>query len=478
MSIDVLDTEEAGRRIVRGGMLRTASYAAGILVGLIATPLLTRHLGPHDFGRYNTVTAISFIAVGLTEAGLLAVGVRELSTRSPERRLSFMRDYLGMRIVLGSLAALAMVGFALAAGYPHAVVVGTVIGAGALVPAIVYDVSTVPLQVQLRLGWSAALDFVRQAVTTAAIVALVAAGASIYPFFAVPGAAMAVAAVCAYAVARADVPLRPRFHPRGWWALMRDALPFTVASAVAVVYFRVAVVLMSLLATAAQTGYFSLAFRIVEIVSGVPWLLVSASLPLLTRTASNDRARLSYALQRLLEAGAIMGVGAALIIGVGAPVGVDVIGGHGFDAAIDPLRVLGVALVGTFLVALWGQALLSVREHAALLGANLAALAIALALTAVLVPAHGAMGGAIATTTTELSLATLYGAVLFRRHADLRPSFRIVVPVLGAAALAALPALVLPALPAALAAGALYVGLLLVTGSIPAEVFQALRRAD
>jgi O-antigen/teichoic acid export membrane protein len=476
VSVDVLDTEEAGGRIVRGGLLRSASYVGGILVGLVATPLLTRHLGPHGFGRYNTVTAITFVAVGLTESGLLAIGVREMSVRDRAGRLDFMRDYFGMRVVLIALAALAMTGFALAAGYPHVVVIGAAISAAGLIATTAYDICTVPLQVQLRLGWTAALELIRQLVTAVATVVLVVVGASIYPFFALVGLASAIAAVIAYGLVHADVPRRPRIDPRRWWSLLRDSIPFTVASAVAVVYFRVAVILTSLLSTAAQTGYFSLAFRVVELASGIPWLVVSSALPLLTRTAETDPERQRYAAQRLFEACAILGVGCALLIGVGAPVGVDIIGGHAFRAAVDPLRILGVTLIGTFLMVLWGQTLLALREHAVLLAANASALVVAVVLTLILVPTHGALGGAISTAATELWLAGVYLVMLVRRHPRLRPNPRVVGPLVLAAALGVAPAPFVPALPATFAAAAVFAVVLLALRAVPAELFEALGR--
>lgn len=478
MGIDVLDTDQAGQRIVRGGMLRTASYVGGIVVGLIATPLLTRQLGPEGFGLYNTVTSLAFICVGLTEAGLLAIGIRELATRDADGRREFMRDYIGMRIVLVSAAAAAMVGFALLAGYPHAVFVGALIAAAGFIPTAFYDVYTVPLHVQLRLGWTAALEFVRQLVTTAAIVVLVVVGAGLYPFFTTTALASAAGAALAWRLTREDVSFRPRFVAAGWWELMRDAIPFTLASAMAILYYRVAVVLMSLLSSASQTGYFSVSFRVIEIGAGLPWLLVSSALPLLTRTALNDAERMRYAMQRLFEGCAILGAGAALVVAVGAPVAVDIIAGDEFEAAVDPLRILGIALLATFFVALWGNALLSVREHGALLAANGSALVVALTLTIILAPEHGALGGAIATAATEVWLAVVYAVVVARRHPGLRPQLNVLGPLLLGLAAAAAPAILLQPLPGTLLAAAAYAGVLLLTRAVPRELFDALRRAD
>ena len=55
---DVLDTPEAGRRVVRGGALRVGGFVAGLSASLVGAALVTRHLGPADYGRYQTVVAL------------------------------------------------------------------------------------------------------------------------------------------------------------------------------------------------------------------------------------------------------------------------------------------------------------------------------------------------------------------------------------------------------------------------------------
>ena len=72
---------DAGARAVRGGMLRTAGYGVGFVLGIPTSILLLRHLGVDEFARYATVVALLGIVSGVTDAGLTAVGSRELSLR-------------------------------------------------------------------------------------------------------------------------------------------------------------------------------------------------------------------------------------------------------------------------------------------------------------------------------------------------------------------------------------------------------------
>src|SRR3954470_22192989 len=255
---DVLDTEEAGGKVIRGGLLRTASYVLGVLVGIVATPFMVRHLGVVDFGRFITVTSLMFIVSGLTEVGLTSIGVREYTTHqdvADRRRL--MRNLLGVRLVLSAAGAAGALGFALIAGYPRVMVLGTVVAGAGLVLTNLYLTLTVPLNVELRLGWISALDVIRQVATAGLTLLLVALGASLLPFYALAAGSSAIVLVIAAVLVGRTVPLLPAFRARGWWSLLRDSIPYAIATGLAVVYFRIAIVIMSLVSSDRQTGFYS-----------------------------------------------------------------------------------------------------------------------------------------------------------------------------------------------------------------------------
>lgn len=475
---DVLDSREAGDKVIRGGAVRIAAYATGIIIGLISTPLMVRHLGVTDFGRYVTVSSLLFIVTGLTEGGLFAIGVREYSQREPSARARLIRNLFGMRVVLTFVGVAGALAFGLIAGYDDTMLFGILVSSLGLAVLGIIGVYSVPLNAWLRLGWLASLDLMRQATLTVVIVALVIGGAALGPFFVANPISTLPPLLAAWLLVRRQVPSRPAFDVREWWPLLRDSLPYAAALAVSVLYFRVGVIVSSIVSSETETGYYSLAFRIVEIVSGVPWLLAGSAFPVLSRAARDDRERLSYAVGRTYQVSLLLGVWVAISIGLGAPFAVEVIGGGSeFDPSVEVLSILGVAMIGTFLIACWGQALLTLRRHAALLGANVSAFVLGTVLSVVLVSAHGALGAAIATSITELWLAAVYAVLITRADPQLRPSARHLPPVALAAGIALAPPLLLgtPSVVSALLGTLLFFGALAAMRQIPPEIVQALR---
>lgn len=475
---DILASREAGGRFLRGGGMRMGAYAAGLAVGLIATPLVTRHLGTVGWGHYVTVTSLIFIAAALTEGGVANLGVRQFSTTGDRERRAFMSDLLGLRLVLSLLGALGAVVFALVAGYQSVLVEGAAIASLGLLLEGARVTLAVPLTAKLRLGWLAVTDFSAQAVTSVLMIALVVSGAALLPFYAVAVITAATTLALTVALVRSEVSLRPSFSPSRWRALISESFVYTAATTLGVIYFQIVIIAMSLISTKHQTGYFSLAFRALSLINGVPWLLVASAFPILARAARDDQDRLRYALQRLFDGALVAGGFFSLCAIIAAPFAVEFIGGPKFKPSVEVLQILGVGIIGTFLVATWSFALLTLRLFRELIWINGGAVALAVALSAVLIPDHGARGAAVTTAVLEVGLALAYGLVLARRRPDLRPSLRGVPRIALALAVAFAVGALLPvySLIAAAVAAIVLFGMLLLMGAIPEEFLHAIRR--
>ncbi|MDX6696687.1 MAG: hypothetical protein QOE65_84 [Solirubrobacteraceae bacterium] len=475
---DVLDSPSAGAAAIRGGVLRIVAYFAGVVLSIGSAALLFRHLGVDGAGRYVTVLSLVAVVGGLTEAGLTALGVRELSQRAGAERGAVMRTLLGVRLMLTSAGVLLAGLFAGLAGYGEVLVIGTLVAGVGLVFQNLQSTLAISLMTRLRFGWVAIADLLRQVVTVALIVALVELGASILPFLAVPVAASLVVLALSVRLVRGDVPAIPSFDSREMWRLTREALPFGVATAVNAIYFRVAIIIVSLVATAQQTGYFGASFRVIEVLIVIPSLAVGAVFPIFARAARDDHTRLAYALERSLEACLIFGSVVALGVSVGAPFIIDVVAGPKFGPAVDVLRIQGLALLGSFATVPWGFVLVSLGRYRELLVINGVALALSAGLTAFLTSADGARGAAFATTVGEFFLAASAAFVLYRSYPALRPSLRVVPAIVAAGALAVAVAVFVP-LPAVVLAplsGIVFLTVVAAAGAIPDELFAEVRK--
>ena len=110
----------------------------------------------------------------------------------------------------------------------------------------------------------------------------------------------------------------------------------------------------------------------------------------------------------------ILGMGVGLVLLTGAPLIIGIIGGPKFHPADAVLSIQGLALVASFVGAVWGFALLSLRRHRAVLVCSLASLALSVTLTTTLAAADGARGAAIATVVVEALYSVMLGIAVWR----------------------------------------------------------------
>lgn len=475
---DVLDTPAAGRLVIRGGALRVASYVVGVGLSVATTALLIRELGAGDYGRYVTVVSLVTLVGALAEAGMTNLGIREYTTLEGAQRDQVMRSLVGLRIVLSGLGVAAAVLFALAAGYADVMVVGTVTAGLGLLLTNLQGAYSVPLASHLALGRVSLLEVARQFFTLAATVVLVALSGGLLAFLAVPlPVGVAVLLVTLWWVRR-SMPLGPAFDRGTWGTLLRHSASFAVAAAVGTIYIYVIVIVMSLMAREKEVGYFGASFRVFLVLGGIAALVVTSAFPVLARAARDDRTRLAYALQRLFDVSVVVGAWMAVCTVVGAPFAIEVLAGKGFGPAVGTLRIQGVAVFASFLLATWAFALVSLHRHRALLLANGIALLVSLTLSLILVSPYGAHGAAVATICGESALATAYAVSLMRRDNDLRPQLAVLWRVAPAATLAALAGLLLPipAVAAIVVATAVYGVGVVALHAIPTELIEAIPR--
>jgi O-antigen/teichoic acid export membrane protein len=475
---DILDTTDAGPAVIRGSMLRVGAYGIGTLATVASSAVVIRHLGLIDTGHFTTVTALVMIVATISDLGLTGIAVREYASGPKSDGRRFLRNLLGIRltIALGGLAVAVL--FGLLVGYPAVMVIGTVIAGAGMVVFVAQDGCSIPLQVGLRFGWVAGLQLAIQVGVAIEAVLLALAGAGLLPFFALQLPVVFPALVVTAVVGGRDARLIPSIDTRQWRLMVGRILPYSAAVVLSVIYFQIAQIMVSVLSTPTETGYFGVSFRVLAAFTTLPPLLVSTALPLLARAARDDAERFDYASRRLAETMLIAGCGLALALFLGAGFAIPLVAGPGFGPSVDVLRILAVALMGTFVIGARGYALLSLDRLRAMLVSNAIALTVVVASGVPLITAYGADGAAIAMVAAELTLALCYEWSLAAGRPELRLRLGFVLRAATATLVAGGAALALGvgSLVSAVIGSAIYVAALLALGLVPAEIREAVLR--
>jgi len=471
---DLLSSPEAGGRVVRGSLLRGIGFGVGLLLAAGTSALLLRHLGVHDFGRYGAVAALLGIVSGIGDAGLTAIGSRDLSLVHGPERARMMRNLVTLRLLITPVGILGAVVFA-AIVYPPTMVWGTLLGGIGVLLVNTQATMMMPLSVELRLGTVAVFEVAKTALTFVVVLVLVALGASLVPLLGaqIPVGAIVLAATpFAVSVRRGLV---PGFDRRLALPLLREALPLAIALTMNVVYFRVLMIMVSLIASSRETGYFATSFQVFAVIFSLPLLVLSSALPLLSVAGRDDGERLRFGLQRMTEVSLAASVIFVLGIDAAAPWAIPLLGGEAYRGAVPVLQIQAFALIPVFVGQVWQLGLLSLRRQSALTYANAGALILVIALGALLIPVGEAKGAAVAAVLAETGLAALVYFFLRRASGDVAPRPGL-MPRIVVAALPAFAVLLLPVAWEVKLVASLGLFLLAATllRAIPRELFHAL----
>ena len=476
---DLLRSPQAGALVIRGGAIRSAGYGASAALGAFASVFLLRGLSVEDFGRFATVGALLAIVSTLSDAGLTAVGARELSLRStaPERT-ALLGNLVALRLWLAAAAIGAAALFAVAAGYDGVMVAGVLLGGVGVLLVNTQATMMTPLSVELRQGRITAIEVLRSAVTLVAIAVLALAGASLLPYFTVQILVGVVVLALTPWLLSSAAGLAPRIDRPAAWALLKAAAPVGLALAMNVLYLRLLVVLVSLQTDATETGLYGTAFRIVELVIVLPPMLVGIAIPLLAVAGTEDLGRLRYALQGLTEMAVVVGLGLSLVLAVLAEPALRLLGGaEKYTGATEMLQIQVWALVPLGIGNILAVGLLSLGRQRMIAVANAVAVVVVLSVGLVLIAAYGGRGAALAGVVAEVVLLVALAAFLAQAERAVLPSAAFVWrPLVALAAGAATLLVPLPAWVDGAVAAAVFVAVALAVRAVPAEILLALRR--
>jgi len=412
--------------------IQIAGKAGVLVIGLASIAILTRYLGPEDYGRYTLALTYMQLFAVLADVGLFTIVVREIS-RDPERTERLVGNTLTLRLALAAAAIALAALISLLLPYDPDVRAAILLAGLPLLFGMLNSTFVTVLQARFRMGRAVAGDVIGRAVSLAAVGLVVALDLG---FLAVMGTAAAGALATALVtmwLTRRVAPVRPRTEPRVWRRLLVMALPLGVALAVNEVYFRADTLIISLYEPYEQVGLYTLAYRMLELTLVFGTVFLTTTFPLLSQAVARDEPRARRTIQ--LSTDLFVALGAPLVAGglVLAPDLVELAAGSDFEDASTPLRVLLAAGALAWINGVFGYALIAKERQLSALWLNGTALAVNVGLNLLLVPRYGIVVAAVVTVASEmLILAGSY--VLMRRYFDFFPAPRTLVPALLAAA--------------------------------------------
>jgi O-antigen/teichoic acid export membrane protein len=419
------------RRVASNTAVQVAGKGAILALGAASLAILTRYLGPDDYGRFTLALMYMQLFGVLADVGLYTTVVREISKR-PERTEELAGNALTLRLLLSIVVICLASAISLLLPYAPDVRVAIVLAGGPLLFGMLTSSLVTVLQAQLRMGRAVVGDVLGRAFTLALTVLVATLDLG---FYAVMGAAAGGAAatlVVTYLLTRRITLVRFRVEPAVWRPLLLASIPLGLALAINEIYFRADALIISLYEPYDQVGLYTLAYRILEFTLMLGTIFLTTVFPVLSEAVDRDEPRALRTIQTSTDVFVLLG--APLVVGglvLAAPL-IELVGGSDFEDASVPLRILLFAGALSWINAVFGFALIAKERQASALWLNVTALVFNLGLNFILVPRYGIVAAAAVTVASEvLILAGSY--FLMRRHFDFFPRPQTLLPAVTAA---------------------------------------------
>jgi len=467
----------------RALMTSMAAVAAGkgltAIAGLLTIMVLTRALGPHEFGYYRTVLTYAAFGSVLADLGIYLVGLREMS--KPGADVSrVVGNALLLRLVTTAAVLLAVSLIALLLPYDSTVKEGIFLGAMIYTALQGSEFLVAVFQLHMKQAGSALAEAGGALTTLVAVWLLSLLDVGVLPMLCgtLIGALMTLAV--SWTLARRLVPFRLAFEPATWRQYFVSGLPIAGSHILSMAMLRGDTLLLSLFKPAAAVGLYGVPTKMFELATSLPYMFAGLMMPLLAAAASRPGTEFNRLLGRSLDVMLIYGVGAMLALGACAPQLLSFISGPEFAAGAPALVILAVAGVFTALSIILRFSLIALDRPRFVLLADGASCAIALVAYFVLIPTYSFYGAAIGTAVAEVSVAIAM-LVGVRKAGRPLPQLQAATKTVLAGATAGgaiwlMTRMELNWMVALAIGGGLYVLLLALMGALPREFLDTIRK--
>ncbi len=406
------------KRIIFNTSSQILAKAANVILGFLTVGLLTKYLGVNRYGIYTLAFAyLSFFGI-LADFGLQLTLVRELASKHTSDEIK--SSYFSIKVfltVFASIMALIVLLF-----FPYSIQVKTAIVIASFAVAVGYmnGYAASVFQSQVSLDKVALLEVINRISTVALIVIFVFLhwdlSAIILAILAGNLISLVLAAYWAPSYFR--VKKLPKLSLV--WDLIKVSFPIGVTSLLAVFYFKIDTLMLSVMKTTSDVGIYSLSYKIFENIIMV-WLLYLASVyPLVSRfVKSKEHKKLGKIMKTSMLIGIFFSVATIIVSWISAPWVISVLGNKNFTESILPFRILVLSLPFVTINTLFYYVLLSISKIKGIALILLFSLVLNFIFNLLVIPTYGYVGTSVSTVITEMVIMLGYGLILLINRSKL-----------------------------------------------------------
>jgi O-antigen/teichoic acid export membrane protein len=392
--------------------------------------VLARTLGDIGLGEYSFVFAFAGLTFLLADFGVGYYLLRE-SARSPQRIQTLFSNILSVKLLLVLLAFGATLAFLIPIDKPAHVLWSIIILSAILSLQHLGNLFESIFQGRNRMHLYAIPRVLERLVAFAVGIIVLLKFKNLSLFFIVLLIAYLFRFFYELIFARKIVKLRPRFDLPVIKEVLKAGIPLWTTGVFAFIYFRIDIVMLSLLVNDQVVGWYSAAYKLIDALNFIPYIIFVATFPSMSLLFQKNRKLLKILLNRVIRS--LVALASPLVIGtiLLADRILLFIYGDQFTNSTIALQILIIAQAIAFITYILGTSLNAMnREKAFTL--VLASLAVFnLVLNFIFIPRYSYVGASITTVMTEVLSLVILHALMKKTLVPIR--YKLLKPLVAAA---------------------------------------------
>ncbi len=369
---------------------------------------MARILGDEDFGKLSFAYSFAGVFIIIADFGLNTILIRNLS-RQKELTIEYVGNIFVLKIVLAVISVSLMGLFLLAADYQAEVITVVMIFGGAMSFRALMDFFCAVFNAYEWMDMEAFLKGISHILLFLSGTVILSIGCGVFGLANVFLLTYLISSIIGfYIVCLSIANIRPCFDLMFWKYLLRESLPLALTVVFTVIYFKIDVVMLSLIrGDNSEIGWYSAAMRLIELMGVLPALIVSALFPIVSSLYKDSIDSLKKVYKTSFKYLLVV----ALPIAVGTLLLSDrliyIIYGKEYIKTVPALKILVFALIFIFVNYILMNILVAIdRQKISAIVAGTCVF-VNITLNLCLIPYYGYLGAGTATVITEIALFTL-----------------------------------------------------------------------
>jgi len=432
-----------GRKFAGNFFVQIAGRVLAVFIGLVSIGILTRTLGTESYGEYTTAMTFLQMFGVVVDFGLTLTLVVMISEKGADEK-KIVGNFLSLRLISGAilftLAPLTVLAF------PWSEAVKTGVAVGALSYLLMAGATMlIGIFQKHQSMWRAALaELINRAVLLAVIVWFASMNLGVVAMIGAGIVSNFAWLVVMIHFAKPFVSVVPQFDFKVWKQALSKSWPIAISIIFNLLYLKGDILFLAYFREQSEVGLYGFAYKLIDVLTALPVMFMGLLLPALV--ADFSLRNLQAFREHMATSFDLFMLGTIPVI-VGAQVVAEplmvLIAGPDFETSGTMLKLLILAMLGVFLGALWGHAVVAINKQKEMIWGYAFVAIVAVVGYLLYIPAYGAWGAIWVTLVSEALIAFLTFAMVYKNTKAL-PNLTVTVKALLSSAAMYLVLVLLP----------------------------------